>query len=279
MENKPIEDSSIALKAVGLCFSYDKDSFALKNVSFEVKRGEYVALIGHNGSGKSTLAHLIMGLIEAEKGDLYIFNKKMDDNDALDLRKDIGIIFQNPDNQFIGATVREDIAFGLENDCVDPEKMEELVDSYAKKVGMYDYLDKEPSNLSGGQKQRVAIAGALVRHPKILIMDEATSMLDPKGKREILSLIKEAKNEDKDLTIISITHDIEEAYSSDHAIVLSKGEKVLDGTPEEVFSNTDKMLSLDLDIPFFKKLSIEMKKRGIDIKDASSIDELKKVLL
>jgi len=272
------EKKQIAVKVENVSFSYDKEKDALSDVSFEVYKGEYVSLIGHNGSGKSTLAHLIVGLIEASKGDIEIFSKKINDSSAMDIRSSIGIIFQNPDNQFIGATVREDIAFGLENDCVDPAQMETLVDEYSKKVGMYDYLEKEPSNLSGGQKQRVAIAGALVRKPKILIMDEATSMLDPKGKREILALVRQAKKDNPELTIISITHDIEEAYNSDHAIVMSGGKKVLDGTPEEVFSQTDKMISLDLDIPFFKKLSIELKNAGLDLGEVSSLEQLKEKL-
>lgn len=269
------DKGELVLEVKGVSFSYDRETDAVKDVSFKVQKGEYVCLIGHNGSGKSTLAHLIVGLIEPSKGEIEIFSNKMDDSNALDVRRGIGIIFQNPDNQFIGATVREDIAFGLENDCVDPLKMESLVNDYAALVGMSDYLDKEPTNLSGGQKQRVAIAGALVRHPKILIMDEATSMLDPKGKREILSLVKATKKNNPDLTIISITHDIEEAYSSDHCIVLSKGEKVLEGTPDEVFSKTETMLSLNLDIPFFKKLSVELKKQGIDVGDISSVEQLK----
>jgi len=272
------DKDELALEVKGVSFSYDRETDAVKDVSFRVRKGEYVCLIGHNGSGKSTLAHLIVGLIEPSKGEIEVFSNKIDDSSALEVRKGIGIIFQNPDNQFIGSTVREDIAFGLENDCIDPLQMETLVSDYAALVGMSDYLDKEPTNLSGGQKQRVAIAGALVRHPKILIMDEATSMLDPKGKREILNLVKSTKKSNPDLTVISITHDIEEAYSSDHCIVLSKGEKVIEGTPDEVFSETEKMLSLNLDIPFFKKLSIELKKQGIDVGDISSVEQLKEKL-
>jgi energy-coupling factor transport system ATP-binding protein len=263
-----------AVETSDLSFGYEKDILAVKDVSFSVKKGEYLALIGHNGSGKSTLARLLIGLLEPLKGTIKIFGTEMTDDNVLSLRKHAGIIFQNPDNQFIGATVREDIAFGLENDRVSPSEMEKLVDEYALKVGMTPYLDKEPSSLSGGQKQRVAIAGALVRKPQILIMDEATSMLDPKGKRDILSLVEKAREDNKELTVISITHDIEEAYHSDHVVVLSQGQVALDGTPEEVFSNTDKLAALDLDIPFFKKLSLELKKEGIDVGKISSLKDL-----
>lgn len=263
-----------AVETSDLSFGYEKDILAVKDVSFFVKKGEYLALIGHNGSGKSTLARLLIGLLEPLKGTIKIFGTEMTDDNVLSLRKHAGIIFQNPDNQFIGATVREDIAFGLENDRVSPSEMEKLVDEYALKVGMTPYLDKEPSSLSGGQKQRVAIAGALVRKPQILIMDEATSMLDPKGKRDILSLVEKAREDNKELTVISITHDIEEAYHSDHVVVLSQGQVALDGTPEEVFSNTDKLAALDLDIPFFKKLSLELKKEGIDVGKISSLKDL-----
>ena len=170
--------------------------------------------------------------------------------------------------------MRDDIAFGLENDCIDTDTMKVLVDEFAEKVGMKEYLDKEPSNLSGGQKQRVAIAGALARKPKILIMDEATAMLDPKGRRDIRNLIKKMKDENPGLTIISITHDIDEAYQADKVIVLNKGKVFLSGTPEEVFEQSDKLLSIKLDIPFFHKLNKELKKEGINIDGVGTLEGL-----
>lgn len=185
-----------AVRLEHLSYSYKNDDnineedLTINDVNFDIYEGEYVALIGHNGSGKSTLAKLIIGLYVQLKGQIYIFDQKMNDDNVYELRRNLGIIFQNPDNQFIGSTVRDDIAFGLENDCIDTDTMKVLVDEFAEKVGMKEYLDKEPSNLSGGQKQRVAIAGALARKPKILIMDEATAMLDPKGRRDIRNLIK-----------------------------------------------------------------------------------------
>lgn len=269
-----------AVRLENISYSYRNDDnlteedLTIKDVSFNINEGEYVALIGHNGSGKSTLAKLIIGLYVQLKGSIYIFDQEMKDENVYELRKNLGIIFQNPDNQFIGSTVRDDIAFGLENDCVKTEDMKVLVDEFAEKVGMKEYLDKEPSNLSGGQKQRVAIAGALARKPKILIMDEATAMLDPKGRRDIRSLIKKMKDENPDLTIISITHDIDEAYQADKVIVLNKGRVFLSGTPQEVFEQSDKLLSIKLDIPFFQKLDKELEKEGIDVNGVRTLEGL-----
>lgn len=269
-----------AVRLEHLSYSYKNDDnineedLTINDVNFDIYEGEYVALIGHNGSGKSTLAKLIIGLYVQLKGQIYIFDQEMNDDNVYGLRRNLGIIFQNPDNQFIGSTVRDDIAFGLENDCIDTDTMKILVDEFAEKVGMKEYLDKEPSNLSGGQKQRVAIAGALARKPKILIMDEATAMLDPKGRRDIRNLIKKMKDENPGLTIISITHDIDEAYQADKVIVLNKGKVFLSGTPEEVFEQSDKLLSIKLDIPFFHKLNKELKKEGINIDGVGTLEGL-----
>ena len=269
-----------AVRLEHLSYSYKNDDnineedLTINDVNFDIYEGEYVALIGHNGSGKSTLAKLIIGLYVQLKGQIYIFDQEMNDDNVYELRRNLGIIFQNPDNQFIGSTVRDDIAFGLENDCIDTNTMKVLVDEFAEKVGMKEYLDKEPSNLSGGQKQRVAIAGALARKPKTLIMDEATAMLDPKGRRDIRNLIKKMKDENPGLTIISITHDIDEAYQADKVIVLNKGKVFLSGTPEEVFEQSDKLLSIKLDIPFFHKLNKELKKEGINIDGVGTLEGL-----
>lgn len=269
-----------AVRLEHLSYSYKNDDnineedLTINDVNFDIYEGEYVALIGHNGSGKSTLAKLIIGLYVQLKGQIYIFDQEMNDDNVYELRRNLGIIFQNPDNQFIGSTVRDDIAFGLENDCIDTDTMKVLVDEFAEKVGMKEYLDKEPSNLSGGQKQRVAIAGALARKPKILIMDEATAMLDPKGRRDIRNLIKKMKDENPGLTIISITHDIDEAYQADKVIVLNKGKVFLSGTPEEAFEQSDKLLSIKLDIPFFHKLNKELKKEGINIDGVGTLEGL-----
>ena len=264
----------VALSIKNLTFSYDDKVKALKNISIDVEEGKYVSLIGHNGSGKSTLAKLIVGLLETRSGTIEIFGDVLSEKNIREVRQKVGIVFQNPDNQFIGATVRDDIAFGLENHCIPHKDMDEISDNYAKKVGMYDFLDKEPTRLSGGQKQRVAIAGVLAMKPSIIIFDEATAMLDPKGKKDIRGYILELKKENPNITIISITHDIEEAYNSDEVIVLNSGEVLLQGTPKEVFANEKLLASIDLDLPFIMNVKNALINEGIDVKDVNTIEEL-----
>ena len=264
----------VALSIKNLTFSYDDKVKALKNISIDVEEGKYVSLIGHNGSGKSTLAKLIVGLLETRSGTIEIFGDVLSEKNIREVRQKVGIVFQNPDNQFIGATVRDDIAFGLENHCIPHKDMDEIIDNYAKKVGMYDFLDKEPTRLSGGQKQRVAIAGVLAMKPSIIIFDEATAMLDPKGKKDIRGYILELKKENPNITIISITHDIEEAYNSDEVIVLNSGEVLLQGTPKEVFANEKLLASIDLDLPFIMNVKNALINEGIDVKDVDTIEEL-----
>lgn len=277
---------SEAIRFSHVYFSYEQNKdvveaskCTINDVSFTINKGEYVALIGHNGSGKSTIAKIIVGILEAftdgnENDGVYIDEIKMTENNYQSLQKKIGMVFQNPDNQFIGSTVQDDIAFSLENVAMPYDQMKVLVEEYSKKVGMYEYLSREPSSLSGGQKQRVAIAGTLVRHPEILVLDEATSMLDPQGRNDIRTLIRNMKKENPDLTIISITHDIEEAYQSDHVIVINKGKVVKEGTPDDVFSDEVLMKKIDLTIPFYKQLKNELEKYGIDINGVDNIDEL-----
>lgn len=277
---------SEAIRFSHVYFSYEQNKDVVEaskciinDVSFTINKGEYVALIGHNGSGKSTIAKIIVGILEAftdgnENDGVYIDGIKMTENNYQSLQKKIGMVFQNPDNQFIGSTVQDDIAFSLENVAMPYDQMKVLVEEYSKKVGMYEYLSREPSSLSGGQKQRVAIAGTLVRHPEILVLDEATSMLDPQGRNDIRTLIRNMKKENPDLTIISITHDIEEAYQSDHVIVINKGKVVKEGTPDDVFSDEVLMKKIDLTIPFYKQLKNELEKYGIDINGVDNIDEL-----
>ncbi len=231
LERDPNIPLNSAIYLDSLSFGYEKERLNIRNFSVDIKKGEFVSVIGHNGSGKSTLAKLIDGILAQNSGDIYLFGVRMTDSNAVLLRNDIGLVFQNPDSQFIGATVRDDIAFGLEYDCVPTENMEALIDPAASKVSMSDYLDAEPSNLSGGQKQRVAVASAIARHPKIMILDEAGAMLDPKGKEEIREIIRERKEEEPDLTVINITHEIDEAYDSDRVLVMSEGKLVLDVKP------------------------------------------------
>ncbi len=270
-DEKIPQDSAIYLE--NLSFGYS-EILNLENITVDIKKGEYVSVIGHNGCGKSTMAKLIDGILIQNSGDIYISGIKMTDNNALKLRKSIGMVFQNPDSQFIGATVKDDIAFGLENDQVDPKEMDDIIKKCAQSVGMEDYLEAEPSNLSGGQKQRVAIAGMIARNPDILILDEAGAMLDPKGKREIREIIKQKKNANPNLTILNITHEIDEAYDSDRVLVLNDKKIVLDGKPQDVFENDELLKSISLDIPFCHKLVNELRKDGLEIDKISNEKEL-----
>ena len=227
---------SSAIRFNNVTFSYDKKNLAVDNVSFDIKKGSRVVILGHNGSGKSTIAKLACGLLNFNNGEIFINGTKINTKNIEELRNDVGIVFQNPDNQFVGASVRDDIAFGLENNAIEPELMDEIIEKYANKVKMGDFLDKEPSNLSGGQKQRVAIASVLAMNSKIIFFDEATSMLDPNGKKDITQLINDIKKENKDLTFISITHEVDEICDADQIIVIEEGKIAFDGTLEEFFS-------------------------------------------
>ncbi len=252
------EEKIIEVK--NLTFGYEKGERILDNVSFSISKGEYVTLIGHNGSGKSTLAKLLSFILTPDSGEIYIENQSLEEKSIDSIRNKIGIVFQNPDNQFIGSSVEDDIAFGLENRNIEQAKMKEIVKEYAKKVGMLEYIKKEPEELSGGQKQRVAIAGILALNLKIIIFDEATSMLDPEGVEEIRNLILEMKKEDKELTFISITHDIEEAYLSDRVIILNEGKIYKNDCPLKVFENEEEIKKIGLDIPFIMKITNKLKK-------------------
>ncbi len=254
-----------ALEVQHLKFRYDKETKVFNDLSFDVNKGEYVAIIGHNGSGKSTLAKLIIGLLEAQKGTIKVFDQELNEDNLYQIRNKVGIVFQNPDNQFTGSTVADDIAFGLENHQVPHEQMDDIILKYSQIVGMQEFLNKEPTSLSGGQKQRVAIAGVLAMHPDLIIFDEATAMLDPKGKSEIKQVIKKIKQERNDLTILSITHDIEEAFNADRVIVVDKGEIIFNDNPNNVFKNKDKLLEIKLDIPFSYKLYDELSTLGITL--------------
>lgn len=236
-------------------FAYESSKWVLKNISLSINEGSYTVILGHNGSGKSTLAKLIIGLISPQEGNILVQGSTVSPETVSQVRQKVGIVFQNPDNQFIGATVRDDIAFGLENHNVPSEKMDTIISEFAHQVGMSEFLDKEPTHLSGGQKQRVAIAGVLAMAPQIIILDEATSMLDPKGKNEIKELTKRMRALYPGLTILSITHDVEEALLADEVIVLNEGSIHYQGTSHGLFSQPlEKLQQIRLDRPFTYQL-------------------------
>ena len=249
----------IMIKVNNLSFSYNGVDEALKNVDLKIEKGSWVSILGHNGSGKSTLSKLLVGLLAPTQGSIFIDDTPLNEENIKSIRKKIGIVFQNPDNQFVGVTVKHDIAFGLENQNLTPKVMIEKINHYAKLVGMEEYLAKEPHQLSGGQKQRVAIAGALAMEQEIMILDEATSMLDPQGTRDIVNLIQKL-NKSYHKTIITITHDLSFAALSDQLIVLKQGEVIDSGTPKEVFEHVELLQSSNLELPFALSLYNDLKK-------------------
>lgn len=250
------------IEITDLYFSYDNKNLAINNLNLIIYEKEWVAILGHNGSGKSTLAKLLIGLLEPLRGTIKVNDKILSQETVYDIRRETGIVFQNPDNQFVGSTVADDIAFGMENQQISREEMKKRIDKYIKKVRMEAYLQHEPHLLSGGQKQRVAIAGALAMDTKILVFDEATSMLDPQGREDINTLIQELKN-DGDKTIISITHDIKEAMLADRVVVMKEGKVVATGKPTEILKDETLMKDCGLDVPLTVKLSQELKKYNI----------------
>lgn len=246
-------------------FSYQEDTPpALTDVSFSISKGEWIAIVGHNGSGKSTLAKTINGLQMPQKGSVTVGGKKLSEETVWDIRRMVGMVFQNPDNQFVGATVEDDVAFGLENQGIERSEMQKRVSNALEQVKMSSFATREPARLSGGQKQRVAIAGVVALRPDIIILDEATSMLDPEGREDVISTIQQIK-EENDLTVISITHDIDEAASANRILVMREGRLYQEGTPEEIFSAGPELVSLGLDLPFPEKLKMALKARGVDV--------------
>lgn len=245
-----------------LNFQYSSKRMILKDINLSIHKGEWVAILGHNGSGKSTLAKLIVGLLNPLQGSIAVDGDIIQDSTLHEIRKKIGIVFQNPDNQFVGVTVRDDIAFGMENLQVPPDEMIEKIAFYAKKVGMEAFLDKEPSQLSGGQKQRIAIAGILAMQTEIIIFDEATSMLDPGSRRELMEYIKELHQEG--LTIIMITHDIEEALSADRMIILKSGEIFQDGDIPTMLKHPEWFKDAFLELPTAMRIYYDLREQSND---------------
>lgn len=249
-------------------FTYAPEEPAVKNavedVSFKVDEGEWIAIVGHNGSGKSTITRLINGLIFPQKGTVQVMGQVLNENNLWEIRSQIGMVFQNPDNQFVGATVQDDVAFALENNGVPYEDMVKRVHEALHQVKMDDFLNHEPQHLSGGQKQRVAIAGALALRPRMLILDEATSMLDPQGRQEVLQVVRALRKE-TGLTVLSITHDLEEAIMADRLLFMNGGKKFAEGTPSEIFALGDQLVELGLDLPFVMKLEKLLLAEGIQL--------------
>lgn len=246
------------IKVENLSYHYSTvETKAIDNVSFEIQEGDWVAIVGHNGSGKSTLAKLLIGLMAADEGIVTIDDQVLSEQTVWQIREKVGMVFQNPDNQFVGATVADDVAFGMENREVPRDDMQRRVEHALKQVDMWAYRDREPANLSGGQKQRVALAGVIAIAPKILILDEATSMLDPRGRREILKTIQTLKDE-LNLTVLSITHDIDEAAVADRILVIDDGHFVEEADPQTIFNHGDRLIEMGLDVPFPAKLKASL---------------------
>ncbi|MBF0786919.1 MULTISPECIES: energy-coupling factor ABC transporter ATP-binding protein [unclassified Streptococcus] len=253
----------IELKHVSYKYDQEDEHYTLKDVSFHVKQGEWLSIIGHNGSGKSTTVRLIDGLLEAESGEIIITGDALTPANVWEKRRQIGMVFQNPDNQFVGATVEDDVAFGLENQGILLEEMEKRVQEALELVGMTDFKKREPARLSGGQKQRVAIAGVVALRPKIIILDEATSMLDPAGRLELIRIVKDIK-EKYQITVISITHDLAEVALSDRVMVMKKGRIESISSPAELFMRED-LQTLGLDQPFTVGLVQQLREKGLDV--------------
>ena len=263
----PLNNMENIIEVRNLKYKYDSESenYTLNDVSFQVKKGEWLSIVGHNGSGKSTTVRLIDGLLEAESGDIIISGDKLTAENVWEKRRQIGMVFQNPDNQFVGATVEDDVAFGLENQGLDYDLMVERVQQALELVGMQDFKEREPARLSGGQKQRVAVAGVVALRPDIIILDEATSMLDPEGRLDLIQTVKKIKDKNE-LTVISITHDLDEIALSDRVLVMKEGQVESTATPRELFSRED-LEELGLDQPFVNQVKAALRQSGFPLPD------------
>lgn len=275
-----VEESFVRLEHVFYKYE-DTEKFAVKDVSISAKKGEWVALVGHNGSGKSTIAKLLNGLLFPEDGLIKIGHFVLSEKNIWEIRRQVGMVFQNPDNQFVGATVQDDVAFGLENHGVPHDVMVKRVESALNEVGMQSYALHEPARLSGGQKQRVAIAGVLALQPDVIILDEATSMLDPRGRAEVMETIR-IMREQEDITVISITHDLDEVLFADRVIVMNEGEIHSEGTPKEIFEQADAMRKIGLGVTFIIELQEKLAAGGFEtgstvLSEGALLDQLWKL--
>ena len=275
--------SETFIKVENLSFAYDADTDskaipAVDNISLEIKKGEYVAILGHNGSGKSTFAKLLNFILEPTSGKITvdgidITSPDITDDDVYELRRKVGMVFQNPDNQLVATIVEEDVAFGPENLGIEPAEIRKRVDDALKTVGMTEYIHHEPHRLSGGQKQRIAIAGVIAMRPECMIFDESTAMLDPIGRREVTATMQKL-NKEENITVINITHYMDEAAMADRVIIFNDGKFIMDGTPEEVFAKQDELIALGLDVPQSVALANKLKKAGIKLEGGTVNAEL-----
>ncbi|EST10584.1 energy-coupling factor ABC transporter ATP-binding protein [Sporolactobacillus laevolacticus] len=262
------------IEVSGLSYRYTEEHpWVLKDINFTVNKGEWLSIVGHNGSGKSTLAKCLNGLILPQRGIVRVGGYNTADEKTIwDVRRLVGMVFQNPDNQFVGATVQDDVAFGMENHGLPREEMIKRLSEALRLVKMDSFAKSEPHRLSGGQKQRVAIAGIVALQPLIIIMDEATSMLDPEGRKEIIQTVR-ALNKEHHLTVISITHDLEEAIHSDRLLVMNDGQIIREGQPRDIFKSTDLLKKIGLDLPFAIKLRNALRAKGVPLKDTALFQE------
>lgn len=259
----------------GVTFGYEENAPVIKDLSLEIEEGKYIAIIGHNGSGKSTLAKLLNGLLKVDKGDIIVDGLSvLEKQNLFEIRKRVGVVFQNPDNQLIASIVEDEVAFGVENIGVKREEMEKRIEFALSSVGMSEFRKSTPSRLSGGQKQRIAIAGVLALMPKVIVLDESTAMLDPKGRKEVLEVVKKL-NKEQNITVIAITHYMEETVFSDEIIVLDKGKIALKGAPKEIFSEKQKIKELGLELPPVTALAEKLKNAGLNINESLlTVEEL-----
>ena len=261
---KELTQPVISIKNIHFNYQDQDTREALSDVSLDVYEGEWLAVIGHNGSGKSTLAKMMNGLLEASSGEIYIDGQLLTEKTVYEARRKVGMVFQNPDNQFVGTTVEDDIAFGLENIGMPRDEMVQKINASLEMVRMTKFKEKEPARLSGGQKQRVAIAGMIALAPKVVILDEATSMLDPQGRFEVISTIQQL-HKDKGITVISITHDLDEAAQADRVLLMEGGKVNRIGTPSEIFEMGTALVDKGLDVPFSEKLKAILKDKGMNV--------------
>ncbi|WP_314852370.1 energy-coupling factor ABC transporter ATP-binding protein [uncultured Granulicatella sp.] len=261
---KELTQPVISIKNIHFNYQDQDTREALSDVSLDVYEGEWLAIIGHNGSGKSTLAKMMNGLLEASSGEIYIDGQLLTEDTVYEARRKVGMVFQNPDNQFVGTTVEDDIAFGLENIGMPRDEMVRKINTSLEMVRMTKFKEKEPARLSGGQKQRVAIAGMIALAPKVVILDEATSMLDPQGRYEVISTIQQLHKE-KGITVISITHDLDEAAQADRVLLMEGGKVNRIGKPSEIFEMGTALVDKGLDVPFSEKLKAVLKEKGLNV--------------